>query len=1289
MTDIATLAMKIDSTEVPKGAAELDKLAAAGARAEQATTDLAAAQAQSKTVLSTYKTLLAEGSITQEQYNAAILRTKADLSQVEAEYRRAAAALNVLRSEQDGVTKASGAMQAGLHQAGFQVSDFFVQIGSGTGVIRAASQQIPQLVQAMSIMGAGADEAGGKFAAFAKFMSGGWGIAITVGVSVLGALANALLQNETKADDTGVAIKDLAQQFDFAKMSADELRQVNDLLAGSLQQVERTAIGAANASYQNAKANREAALAALDAAEAEYARISAFSKDPTFAEGSVAFGGYLTKSKANIDDIKALRTAIVGFGQEANKAYFNVQTLTAGLDANGKKAEKLRSQIDDLRLAYQRSGDPAQLQQALALEGQLSALEERRGRKKKEQLSDEEKAYRKAYDAAADYIASLGDQISKTGLSEKEVRVLTSSRAADAAATKGQADTIRLLSERLEKVIADQEYYNELLKAKQQTANLRDELDQLDREAKAVGLVGWERERLLLILENEAKIRPLVTEQVQAEFLGQTALSQELQKQIDLLNGITRAKVDQGNLEDGLKKEKEAAEDVNRELEQMISLLNQVGGFGSVLGGLLGIASGNYSSIGGGALGGLISFVLSQKTGSTITKDGKQVAELLGDKLEKVFSSNGVFGQTLKENLQSAGLGYAGATAVLGQQGTAGSIGSSIGGVIGEAAGKKFLGFLGDFAGPIGSIAGGILGGLIGGLFGSTPKGSATISGTSVISTSGKGDQLANSEKSADSIIDSLNQIAEALGGTVQAVAGVSVGMRGSHWRVDTTGQGNTKMGDAGVVDFGSDAEGAAMYAMKLLIERGVIGGIRASTQNVLTAGSDLEAQINKALKWESVLKEAEQASSPFAQSLKDLSDQFAEINEIAIEAKASTAELAEVQGLLVQKQQELIDQASANYRATFYTTDQNVAYAKKTISDTLTPLGYGTVDTVAEYTKLVAATDPLKDPALYGALMDLSDEFGVLKDASDQAAQAAEAQAAAEKALAQQRASIEAQILQAQGKDAEALAKQRQNELDAADESLRPLLKKLYKAQDIATAKDKLSEAYQRESSALQDVIDTADKAVSTLTDFRDSLTSTGDTTQSVAALWSKFVSNAMLANTGDATAIGNFSTYGKSYLDAKLGTATSYVDYQRAVGAVAAYTNDAIAAAQNRKSVAEQQLDEMKTQVGVLIDINDNLLSVGDAIDQLNALLNPSSSSGGSSSSPDSLGGKLDAVKDRLRDLFDLIGNRADRSDRFNSHSADRLDALYSLFKAITLDGTALIVATDADTPLNTVSV
>lgn len=116
----------------------------------------------------------------------------------------------------EGMSRAAGRTRAGLQQAGFQMQDFAVQVAGGTSALRAASQQLPQLFGALQLMGGGADDAKGKFAQFAGFLGGPWGVAIGVAIPLIGMFAEHLLSSGKAADDT-------KKRFDALRASVADL----------------------------------------------------------------------------------------------------------------------------------------------------------------------------------------------------------------------------------------------------------------------------------------------------------------------------------------------------------------------------------------------------------------------------------------------------------------------------------------------------------------------------------------------------------------------------------------------------------------------------------------------------------------------------------------------------------------------------------------------------------------------------------------------------------------------------------------------------------------------------------------------------------------------------------------------------------------------------------------------------------------------------------------------------------------------------------------------------------
>lgn len=180
-----------------------------------------------------------------------------------------------------------------------------------------------------------------------------------------------------------------------------------------------------------------------------------------------------------------------------------------------------------------------------------------------------------------------------------------------------------------------------------------------------------------------------------------------------------------------------------------------------------------------------------------------------------------------------------------------------------------------------------------------------------VVSTRyGNDERVRLATDSAGDVIDTLDRIAEALGGTLAASRGrVSIGVRDDNWRVDPTGQGRTK--GSGVLDFGEDQEAAVRAAIRDLINDGVLQGLRAGTLRLLKAGKDIEAQLDKALDFESVFQRLKARKDPIGAAVDALDKEFDHLRDIFREAAASAAEYAELEELYGLERAEAIEQAT------------------------------------------------------------------------------------------------------------------------------------------------------------------------------------------------------------------------------------------------------------------------------------------------------------------------------------------------------------------------------------------
>lgn len=435
---------------------------------------------------------------------------------------------------QRNVINSTRASRVAFIQLGQQMQDVTIQAQLGTNAFQIFAQQVPQAAFALSGLEQSANKVQARIGRFATFLSGPWGAAIFAATAVLGPFIASMIRSGDSAEDAADGIKSLKDEIDFAVISAEELAEVNQLLADANAEIERTAIGAANATRLKAEADREAAQAALQLALAEYERIAAFSSDPTFAEGNAAYAGQLR----NLDDrISALRESVEGFGEQSNRATFNVELLTAGLDEQGRRAEELRTTINGLRQAYAATGDQRFLNEALQQQELLNQLNDREsrsrsgGRERTARLSDEERALQRATERADDYILSLQQQIEEIGLADDALRLLEVSRAADAAGTEDQARRIRELGDERERAL---ELAEREANARAANDALNSFADDLGAQVTAQRLLLTGRETELRIIEEIARIEgdKLTLTQEQREEVAALVRAQEGQLEV-------------------------------------------------------------------------------------------------------------------------------------------------------------------------------------------------------------------------------------------------------------------------------------------------------------------------------------------------------------------------------------------------------------------------------------------------------------------------------------------------------------------------------------------------------------------------------------------------------------------------------------------------------------------------------------------------------------------------------------------------------------------------------------
>jgi hypothetical protein len=304
--------------------------------------------------------------------------------------------------------------------------------------------------------------------------------------------------------------------------------------------------------------------------------------------------------------------------------------------------------------------------------------------------------------------------------------------------------------------------------------------------------------------------------------------------------------------------------------------------------------------------GGLLLGKLMNTQWTGTDSQGDRVIYKLGDQLDHFFGQKGA----LAKVLEGASTGAAAGALFLGAQGS--NAGSAVGGAIGDKLGEKYLGpalgkafgGLGSaLGGPLGSALGGVLGGAIGSLFTTQPHGSAAVSNSSVTSTASDAGISASLDSFGLGLQTTIASIADQLGGVVGKYD-VGIGRYKDYYQVSGVGNdqalGHTyydKRSATALYD-GKDPEAAMRAAIANAIQDGAIVGVRAGTQTLLKAGSDIQRQLQKALDFENTFKRLKEYTDPVGAAVDGVNAEFAKLKATFDEAGASAAEYADAEKL-------------------------------------------------------------------------------------------------------------------------------------------------------------------------------------------------------------------------------------------------------------------------------------------------------------------------------------------------------------------------------------------------------
>lgn len=175
--------------------------------------------------------------------------------------RAGAAAIFQTGSAQDQLNSKLGLQRAGWQGIGFQLQDVLASYSSGIALTTIFAQQSGQFASAIAMIAESSEGAGGGLEDFASLLSGPWGIALGVAVSLIGALAAAYFEAEEEAEGltaTSLTLTDALQKTRFA---TDEARKALEDYNAEQDRARKGAAAMIAVNLALAEASIKAALA--------------------------------------------------------------------------------------------------------------------------------------------------------------------------------------------------------------------------------------------------------------------------------------------------------------------------------------------------------------------------------------------------------------------------------------------------------------------------------------------------------------------------------------------------------------------------------------------------------------------------------------------------------------------------------------------------------------------------------------------------------------------------------------------------------------------------------------------------------------------------------------------------------------------------------------------------------------------------------------------------------------------------------------------------------------------
>ena len=293
-----------------------------------------------------------------------------------------------------------------------------------------------------------------------------------------------------------------------------------------------------------------------------------------------------------------------------------------------------------------------------------------------------------------------------------------------------------------------------------------------------------------------------------------------------------------------------------------------------------------------------------------------------------------------------------------------------------------------------------------------------------------------------------------------------------------------------------------------------------------------------------------------------------------------------------------------------FLTEAEQMAPVLSSVADTLAALNLSGVKTVDQYKQVVLGLDlsSTSGQEMYIKLLALAPAFKAAADYTNQLAAATGDYAAVVKTaseIASEHMDLQKQLNELTKSETQLLAIQRAGIADVN----RALFDQVQAAKAVVSAKDALAKAYDTESAAAKTALDKSKSWVTTLNGLNASVALGAQSTltpeQKYAEARAQVEKTLAAANAGDTTAQSGLSAAEQAFLAASQVVNASDAKYVADYARVMAANDEALKWAGMQVDVQQASLDALTAQVSGLITINDSVLTVAQAIANLQAAM------------------------------------------------------------------------------------